>query len=460
MKSVILIFTILLLTVPSILAINIDIAKQSYNEVYVPGINQPAVFDLKITNNGESDSFEFYNLVGFEMSPVGEVNIKEDETRDVRLEISPIGEIKERGGYSFTYYIKGKDSSEVKETLILRIIDFEDLFELGSGEVDPTSNTVKIYVYNRESFNLKEVNAKFNSPFFKLEETFPLGPNKQKEFTIQLNKEDFKELTAGFYTLNAEITAEEKTANVEAVINFLQKDLLVTTKTNEGIIINTEIIKKKNDGNTVIDSETIIKKNIISRIFTSFNLEPTSVERTGSTVYYFWKNSVQPGETLVIESKTNWTWPLLCIIFVLIIVIVAKRYSESDLVISKRISFVKAKGGEFALKVSVILKARRTVLNISLIDRLPHLVKLYEHFGKEAPSRVDEANRRLEWNFDRLEEGEIRIINYIIYSKIGVLGKFALPQSTAIYERDGKIKETISNKAFYMSGQRQRESEK
>jgi hypothetical protein len=459
MKKVFLIFATLLLILPCVLAINIVVEKQSDNEVYIPGIDNPIVFDLKITNNGPSDSFRFYNLVGFEMSPIGQVNIKERETKDVELEISPIGELKQRGGYSFSYYIKGNDSSEVKESLTFRIIDLEDVFELGAGEVDPASSTVEIYIYNKEKFNFEEINAKFTSPFFKLDESFPLGPNQKKSFTVQLDKEDFRELMAGFYTLNAEITAEGDTANIEAIIKFVQKDLLVTTKKNSGFIINTEVITKKNEGNTIIDSETIIKKNILSRIFTSFDPEPNTTERTGSKVYYFWENSVQPGETLVIESKTNWTWPLLCIIFIILIVVLAKRYSESDLIITKRISFVKAKGGEFALKVSLVLRARKSVLNVSLVDRLPHLVKLYEQFGKEVPSRIDEANKRLEWSFDRLEEGEVRIINYIIYSKIGVLGKFALPQTTAIYERDGKIKEAISNKAFYMSGQRQRELE-
>ena len=112
-----------------------------------------------------------------------------------------------------------------------------------------------------------------------------------------------------------------------------------------------------------------------------------------------------------------------------------------------------------ALKVSVTIRARRFVEKIALVDRLPPLVKLYEHFGKEAPSKIDEKNRRVEWNFDKLDEGEERVLNYIIYSKVGVVGKFALPQATAIYEKEGKIKEAVSNTAFYMSGQRRRELE-
>jgi hypothetical protein len=49
-----------------------------------------------------------------------------------------------------------------------------------------------------------------------------------------------------------------------------------------------------------------------------------------------------------------------------------------------------------------------------------------------------------------MQPGERRVFSYIIYSKIGVLGKFALPQATAVYERDGKVKETHSNQAFFM----------
>lgn len=454
MKNIFIVLAILIFALPGVLAINIVVEKQSDNEVYIPEINNPIVFDLRITNNGPSDSFEFYNLVGFEMSPIEKVQINQGETKNVRLQISPIGVLKQRGGYSFSYYIKGKDSSELKQSLIFRIIEFEDLFEVGAGNVDPTSNTIKIYIYNRESFDFKGLNAKFTSPFFKLEEQFSLGPNQRKEFTIQLNKEDFKELTAGFYTLKTEVSFQKQTAIIESVITFVQKDLLVTTKKSYGTIINTEVIEKRNEGNTVVESETVIIKNIFSRVFTSFNPQPNTVERTGSTVYYFWKNSVQPGEVLTIESKTNWLWPLFCIIFIILIVVFAKKYSESDLKLIKRISFVRAKGGEFALKISLTIKARNYIEKVVLVDRLPHIVKLYEQFGRETPSRIDEKNRRVEWSFDKLEEGEIRVINYIVYSKVGVLGKFALPQATAIYEKDGKIREAVSNKAFYMSGQR------
>ena len=67
------------------------------------------------------------------------------------------------------------------------------------------------------------------------------------------------------------------------------------------------------------------------------------------------------------------------------------------------------------------------------------------------PNKVDEKTRRINWKFEKLEEGEIRVLNYIVYSKVGVLGRFALPSATAIYEKDDEAKESSSNRAFFVA---------
>jgi len=241
---------------------------------------------------------------------------------------------------------------------------------------------------------------------------------------------------------------------VEGVIKFVEKDIITTTKKDFGFLISTQIIEKKNAGNTVERIEAVIKKNIISRLFTSFTPEPDFVEREGGIVYYTWDQEIMPGETLEIIAKTNWLFPFLVILFIILIVILTKKYSETNLVLRKKVSFVKAKGGEFALKVSISINAKKYAERVNVIDRVPLLVEIYERFGGDQPSRIDKKNRRLEWNFEKLEAGEIRILSYIIYSKIGVLGKFALPTATAIYEKDGEIHESESNRAFFVAEQR------
>ncbi len=87
------------------------------------------------------------------------------------------------------------------------------------------------------------------------------------------------------------------------------------------------------------------------------------------------------------------------------------------------------------------------------------MVKLHERFGIEQPKRFSEKERKIEWYYEKLEAGETRVLNYILYSKVGVVGKFALPTASAIYERDGKVHEAESNRAFLLTEQKKIEED-
>jgi len=455
MKKIFVSIILFLMIFPSILALNLNIEKQSSNEVMIAELKNAVIFNLKITNIGASDNFEFYNILGFDMLPTEKISISEGQTKDIQIKIFPREGIKHRGFYTLKYFIRGQEPSNLEEQeLTFKLIDLKDAFEIGSGEVDPESNSIKIYVHNKVNFEFDEIKAKFNSAFFNFERNFSLEANEKREFSVQLNKEDFRKLMAGFYTLKAEINVQDQKTELEGIIKFIEKNVLTTTKKHYGFIINTQIIEKINEGNVLVDSETVLKKNIVSRLFTSFSPQPDIVERQGLIVYYTWNKKIKPGETLEINVKTNWLLPLLVILFIVVIVVLVKQCSKTNLSLRKKVSFVKAKGGEFALKVSILVNAKKYVERISIIDKLPMLVKVYERFGGEKPTRINEKNRRIEWTFEKLEEGETRMLSYIIYSKIGILGKFALPSATAVYERDGKISETTSNRAFFIAEQR------
>jgi len=443
----------LMIILPSVLAIDIDVQKNSQNEVLITDLNKPVIFDLSIKNNQMSDNFEFYNLAGFSIFPAN-ATIGFKETKEVQLELTPIGKISQKGYYTIPLFIRSRDTSEVQESLTFKIIELKEAFEVGSGDVDPKSQSMAIYIKNNENFDFGTAHVKFTSAFFSVEKDFTIGPKETKQVSVQLNKEDFKSLMAGFYTLTADVTTSGKEANVEGVIRFVEKDILTTTKKDYGFLINTQIITKTNEGNLVATSDTVIKKNIISRLFTGFSPSPDIVERAGLTVYYSWTREINPGEALVIEVKTNWLFPFLLILLIVAIVIFVRKYTGRNLILKKRVSFVKAKGGEFALRISVVVKAKQFIERVNVVDRLPLMATLHEKFAGDYPSRVDAKNRRIEWNFDKMEAGEIRLASYIIYSKIGVVGKFALPTATAIFEKDEKIHEVESNRAFFVSEQR------
>jgi len=446
------------LILPTICAINVEINKTSENEVMILDIDTPATFNLTIKNNGISDEFEFYTFFALLEEPKEPISINSGETKNITVKILPTYSLK-TGFSTFDLFIRGTDKTETEKQLTIRIIDLKDAFEVGSGEIDSDTKELEIYIHNKINFDFDFITAKFSSPFFEFEESFALGTNQRQNFYVDLNQEDYKKIIAGFYTLKVELTTKDKTSEIEGTIKFVERDIVTTTRKESGFIISKKIIEKSNEGNTLSSSETVIKKNIISRLFTSFSPEPDIIEREGLKIYYSWVREIKPGESLKIIVKTNWLIPFLIIFFIVTIVVFAKKFSKRNMNLRKKVTFVRAKGGKFALKDSLFVHAKKYIEKVQIIDRLPSLVKIYEKFGGETPTKVDEANKRIEWNFEKLEAGEIRVISYIIYSKIGILGKFALPSAIAIFQREGDIKEEQSNRAFFMAEQRTKDEE-
>lgn len=448
---------LILLFLPLTLAVNLEVQKNSLDEVMIIDLNKPAVFDLDIKNNGPTDNFIIYTFFGSGYLPEEKFTISSGQTKKVQFTVYPPYDVSRTGPVVFKYFISGEDNSEYEGTLSVNVINLNEAFEIGSSDFDPESNSVEIYIKNKINFNFENLDVKFLSNFFALDESFSLASKETKKFEITLDKEQFKKLTAGFYTMTSEITTEGKTANVEGVMKFSEKKSITTETEKQGFFISTSIITKSNDGNLPEIVQTTIQKNIISRLFTSINPQPDNVERNNSKIFYSWNRELKPGESLEVKIKTNWFLPLIFIFLIVAIVVFVKEYAKTDLRIKKRVTFVKSKGGEFALKVSLLVDARKQVENLLVVERIPPLLNLYKKvFGREIPTRIDEKNKKIEWQFKRLEAGEKRVINYVIYSKLGVLGKFALPRTAGFYERDGKIHEASSNQAFFLTEQKGR----
>lgn len=434
-------------------ALDVTVKNNNTNLVMVRELPHPVSFDVYVTNNGPSDSFSFYNLAGFLMTPSQPVRIEAGQTKRVNITITPTSNLTYNGYYTFSYYVQSSSGDKNTESATFKIVGLDHAFSVGASEINPKSNSITIYIQNNLALNFSDMKVQFKSPFFTLNKAISLGSMEKKSFEVNLNKEDFKSLIAGFYTLSAAIVVDGEPATVEGPIKFSEQNILNVSEQNYGFIIFTKVIEKSNEGNVVVDSQTQIDKNIISRLFTTFSPEPDIVKRDGFNVVYTWENKISPGDTLKIKATTNWLWPLFVVVFLVAIVILVKKFSKTSLVMDKKISFLRAKGGEFAVKVTIVVSAKKFVERLTVTDRLPPLVKLYEKFGIEKPSRIDEKNKRVEWYFESLEAGESRVLNYVLYSKVGVLGRFALPTATAIFERNGKISEAESNRAFLVAEQ-------
>ena len=456
---VVVVISMIFISFSSVIAANIEVSKKIVSDVVVSELNEPAIFNFSITNRGSNDNFEIYSLVGVDFTPRGTFNIPGGETKEIEARAYPEEQLKYRTGLvNFIYKIKGQGSEIYSDTLTINVVNFKDAVGIGSENMKVGDSKAKILVKNNFNFNFPEINAKFSSAFFKdFEETFSLGPLESKEITVSLDKSKVLGLNAGQYLLSAEMKTGDAKEEFTGTIKFVEKSGLVVSERNSGIVFRENVIEKTNEGNIPTLSEISIKKDIFSRLFTQFNSEPTSINRKGLMVYYSWSDELKPGDSLTVKANTNYLYPLLLIAVIVLLAYLVFIYTSSALIVRKKVGFVKAKGGEFALKISISVSSRKFVEKVAITDRFPGIVKIYERFGAFPPDKVDQLNRRLIWNIESLQPGEERIFSYIVYSKVGIVGKFELPPTVAVYEKDGKICETRSNKAFFMNETRQRE---
>ncbi len=446
------VFTISLFSFVS--SMNVDLKKNSNNEIMISRVELPAYFNFTLTNKGANDSFLFYTFFGSDFQPMDPLKLSSGESKDIIVAITPREDFMQLGIVSFDMFVQSmNDDSKIKYPITLNFIPLSKTLKISTSSFTPDSPNAYITITNSVNFYLKDIQLNFKSDFFDKTEVLSFVPYETKTISIPLNKENFKNLVEGVYPLKITSKVKNEEAVFSGLLNYSQKGIIKTTQESNGLILNKKIISKLNEGNLREDISIVVQKNIISRLFTKFNIPPTNVDRKGFRIYYTWTKKVNPGEILTIETTTNWLIPLLVIFFVFVLFVLIKQFSLKSLELKKKVSFVKVKGGEFALKVSVFVKANQFVERVNVIDKLPPLVRLHERFGGEVPSKIDEKSGRLEWNFEKLRPGESRILSYIIYSKVGVLGKFVLPRATAVYERDGEVKDAESNQEFFIAEQ-------
>lgn len=430
----------------------LEIEKEPVIDVVVPEINQPAVYDLKITNLGDFDFFSIYSLVGVDILPNETFFIKKDETKKIRVELWPQQSVLDKPGtFNFVYKIKSKDGEMQDDVLLIRVVSLKDTLKINSYNIDFDSDKAVVYVKNRVSLGFPKIKAHFTSSFFDFSEEFSLDKYEKKEFEVPLNRAEMKQLAAGSYIITTDIETYGAKERIDDSFRYTEKQEISSEESKKGILVSQIIVKKINEGNLPSLVQVRVKKNIISRLFTTMNVEPAKTEREGFTVNYVFQKEIGPAEIYTVKVTTNWFYPLILLFAVVLVGYLVRAYTTTFILLRKRITFVKTKGGEFALKIVLIAKAKNFVEKIKIIDKIPSLVKVHKRFGAAEPDKIDEKNRRLEWNIENLQPHEERVFSYIIYSKISPIGKFEIPRATAVFEKEGKVHEASSNKVFFMS---------
>ena len=452
-KKALLLFSIILisLSIITISAINLEVKSEPISNSFLVELDEPAIFDLTIKNLEEKDTFKLYSLVGINIT-YNPIILDNEETKKVRIYVTPQDSLKNKlQSYVFEYKIKDSNNDIQSETLTLNIVDLESSFSIKAEPIGPNTERIILDIKNNIMKNFKNVEFKISSKFFEHEEKISLKANEKKFIEIMIDQEKIKTLNAGNYIINTQIRLKDNIANIESQIKFLETEGIETSETKEGIIIQRSEIIKKNTGNVKKLVKITMEKNLLAYIFTTRNIATTKIETNGFIKKYIWEKVLIPNEEIKIVTKTNWLFPIFILIIILIGTRLIRKSIYDNLELSKKVSFVKTKGGQFALKVTIKARAKKHLEKITIIDKIPPIVKLYNKFGTISPDKIDLENKKLHWNLSSLNKNETRIFTYIIYSKIGIMGRFELPETRAVYEDEGELKETISNRSFYVN---------
>ena len=433
----------------------LQVSSKATDDVIVmdfPG--QPAKFNVNLdVSSGESGTYNIYTLTDLTLFPEDNFQLNSGKS-SMEVLVYPWESLKYRGYFTFVYNFRNENAKiNQPEQMTVRVVDLKDMVEISSDSNEFGKDTLTFYIDNLEKKALNDVNVRFVSKFFDVEKTIDIKAAGKTEITLPVDKEQLRKSTAGSYLVTGFFKTEKnETVGVEGKIYIGEKAGIETSEENKGLIIRTKIVTKQNVGNVPQKVSVKVKKDMLSRLFVSFNTEPDLTERQGAMVTYTWNRQLNPADKLIVKVKTNYILPLIVLIFAAVVVYLVRRIIAKRADVVKSVYPVKAKGGEFALKVTIKVKAKKAMANVSLVDKIPAMVKLYEKSGLNA-SKIDYPNRRLQWDIGDLNAGESREVSYIVYSKIGVVGKFSLPLALVVFEQDGQVHEVESNNVFFLSEQ-------
>jgi hypothetical protein len=447
-KAGLLFLTLFLLSCVSAL----EMSSTIDTDVLVKGVDNSITLAIDVSDAADG-SYNLYTLSDVVITP-SEIFQVSSSSFQKEFEVAPAESLEVDGFYTFTYTLHRRGVEKIDGKATVNVLDLEDVLKISSDSINTSSNRFSFYVENKENVHLKNIKATFSSLLFDTTQIFDLEPYERKIINVVADEYTLKRTKAGVYVLNAVFDTHLGKKEILGTLFLGEFKGISTLEQKSGLLIRTRKISKVNAGNVVEKVNITVHKNIISRLFTTVDMEPTSIERKGFGVTYIWmRERLGPAEVFTISVKTSYVVPLLVILLVFFALTRLNRYSNAKVIVRKFVNPVRTKGGEFALRVSIAVKALKPIANLSLSDTVPRMVKLYPKFTGSNPSKIDHQSRRLHWSLGGMGAKEERTVSYIVYAKVGMVGKFAMPRARAVFEADNVMGEADSNTVFFMNEQ-------
>jgi len=235
---------------------DLEIEKVDKGSVVIAELDNPAIFDFIITNNGFEENFEMYSLVGVSMLPRAPFTLPHGETT-LEVRAYPNDFVRNnRGLFLFDYEIKGVNSGIFKDQLLIKIVELEDVLGISADNIAPNDDKVTVYLYNLENTHLEDIEVTFNSQFFDFFEEISLEPFGNSSFEVDFDKSKFTGIEAGPYVITASIALEDAKAKIDGVISYLEREGVAVERSSSGVLIRRSTITKTNVGSYIISRNT------------------------------------------------------------------------------------------------------------------------------------------------------------------------------------------------------------
>lgn len=265
-------------------------------------------------------------------------------------------------------------------------------------------------------------------------ELIPSGSKKEFNFLFRL-PEDAEPGTRDldFKVVGDSENTQTKSFEVERVSRIVRNSSL-----EKKVVSSTEIASAMNLGNAAEDVSLNLSVESYLSPLTSFSEPADRVEESGGMKKYYWKRSLNPGEGIQVERKTEY-WPPVVALVLLVSVLAGLERLYVGISADKT-----AKNVEEGIKIrlEIINRSRHKVEEVEVEDFVPDIASVDKEFPMAAPkvAKTGEGTR-LTWDIGSLEPGEQRVMEYIVNPSVKVEGGVTFPSAEIIVE-DEKLTET------------------
>ncbi|MCF7860873.1 hypothetical protein K9M79_01415 [Candidatus Woesearchaeota archaeon] len=320
-------------------------------------------------------------------------------------------------------------------------------------EIDPRDQLpIKVTISNRNWRNLSGLVLRMEGSLFAEETTLDLGPMGEvtKEFLVNFDpmQVPIKD-TVHFYVMFEKAYLTE----IQKPIKILSySDLDIKKEESSKFLITERKYIITNRGNINSLDPYKYKVSNVESWFTKTNPASTIVTEDNQK-YVVFNLDLEPNKSTVLVVTTNYT-PLVILVLTILLLIISYYMLRSPITVMKVASeIIKKEGGISKMKLMIHLKnrSRRTVNNLTIIERIPHIASLIKEsiIGSLQPYKIAEFDKRgtiIKWNLPNLEPYEERIITYRIASRLTIIGGIKLPATIVKYKQGERERITNSKK--------------